>query len=415
MPGRFLEVLCVRIGFVLISEGWGGAETVVHELAKHMRTRGHETSLFVNREILEFYGDLQGLHVYNIGRMQPFESVAVSRLRLRYGYNPIGRLVWLLTKYLDAVYRVICFPRVGRLISGILLENKVEVIHSHLADAIWLASHISGESLLKVATVHYHILYPFSSPRAPLVRWKRREVRESLANMDFVTAVSGSVLRQLLAWEPRVRRKTAMIRNGISISEIRRTHGIHLKHREDLKLLFPGGAKRGKGGSLVIQALALVHEKIPTVHCYIALDVPLGHPMRRMASAMHLDSNITFVGFLPVQKYRSLLKSVDFFVLPSYGEGAPVSCMEAMALGKPIIAGKTGGVPEVVKTGRNGILVDLNPEQIAAAVLRLWRNKRQAQTITRNNLQDALKYDWTPIADEYVDLFRRVLKERRRV
>jgi glycosyltransferase involved in cell wall biosynthesis len=95
-------------------------------------------------------------------------------------------------------------------------------------------------------------------------------------------------------------------------------------------------------------------------------------------------------------------------ILPSRGDAAATVYVEAMALGKTIVAGNTGGSPEIVKNGRNGILVESNPDQIAKAILSLYKDEGLRREISQNNLQDVAKFDWGHIVDQYIEVYRQV-------
>jgi glycosyltransferase involved in cell wall biosynthesis len=147
---------------------------------------------------------------------------------------------------------------------------------------------------------------------------------------------------------------------------------------------------------------------MPNIHVYIAGEIPTNHPIRKMVREFQLESNTTFTGFLPRQQYLNLLKSVDLLVMPSQQEGNALVYLEATALGKPIVAGKTGSMPETIKDGRNGILVRLDVDDLAHAVLKLCRDRDLAEAIAENNLRDATKLDWSPIVDRYVSLYQQL-------
>lgn len=67
---------------------------------------------------------------------------------------------------------------------------------------------------------------------------------------------------------------------------------------------------------------------------------------------------VTFEGFVKGERKIDDLNWADIFILPSYNEGLPIAVLEAMSYGMPIISTNVGGIPEVVKTGINGILIE---------------------------------------------------------
>ena len=82
----------------------------------------------------------------------------------------------------------------------------------------------------------------------------------------------------------------------------------------------------------------------------------------------HADS-IKFLGPLPLHKVADLMRQAQVLCLPSHGEGTPNCVMEAMASGLPVVATEVGGIPDIVKSGRTGLLVKLGDGSALAEAL----------------------------------------------
>jgi glycosyltransferase involved in cell wall biosynthesis len=401
MSGRILHM---NICLALISTGWGGAETVVFELARNLNRKGHAVTIVVNREMLSYFRQLHGVRLFDLGYLHLFTPMSLYSARLG-EISFLRRLSWIVCWYFDEVYLHVHCGRIRREMGNLLLKNHIEIVHSHMIDDTFLISGLVPSRVPMVATVHGFPLRLHANILRTIFGSKRTSYRKALTKMDKVTAVSVFMSQALCEWEPHLKEKVIVIPNGVDVAEIRDSVDLTSTPRGDFNLLFPGGANIFKGGNLVIRALARLKSEIPYVHTYIAGDVPRNHPLRRLVREMRLESNTTFTGFLRPEKYRNLLRSVDVLVMPSREASFGIVYLEAMALGKPIVAGKTGAVPEVVKDGRNGILVQLDPEHIASALLRLYRNKDLAESMANTNLRDAMRFDWDPIVERYVKLY----------
>jgi len=202
-----------------------------------------------------------------------------------------------------------------------------------------------------------------------------------------------------------IRHKSTVIPNGINLSEIQNTPSPTDGPKGGFKLLFPGGGRLVKGGDLLIKALPRVKEQVPTVHLYVAGEVPQGHVMRRLAATGSLASSVTFVGLLGPTEYRQLLKSVDALVMPSREEGFGIAFLEAMALGKPVVAGNVGGVTGLIENGRTGLLVEPEPSRIADAIVFLHERPDVQQAMVRNGLDYVAGFDWSSISRRYIQLY----------
>ena len=128
-----------------------------------------------------------------------------------------------------------------------------------------------------------------------------------------------------------------------------------------------------KGHRDVIDALPAILRELPeTVFLFAGRDDSHGE-IERLARERGVHSAIRFLGY-----YRDtarLLAAMDLFLLPSTWEGLPVSILEAIHAGVPVIATRVGGIPEIIRDGQEGLLIEpRRPDQIAGAVIRLARN-----------------------------------------
>ncbi len=126
-----------------------------------------------------------------------------------------------------------------------------------------------------------------------------------------------------------------------------------------------------KGHDTAIRALPLVKAKCPDVHYVIAGDGPLRHYLEQVARSVGVERDVVFLGDVSNDALGDLYRSCDVFVLLSReslsdgdAEGFGIVCLEAGACGKPVVAGRSGGLVDAVQDRVTGILVD--PHDIGA-------------------------------------------------
>jgi len=127
-----------------------------------------------------------------------------------------------------------------------------------------------------------------------------------------------------------------------------------------------------KGLDFLIGALKLLLDQGHELQLRLAGDGPRREELVRLTDDLKLTDRVHFLGFLDEDKIIRELQDCDLFVLPSFVEGLPVSAMEAMAIGVPVIATNIAGTSELVEHGRTGLLVRPSDSQaLADAILKM--------------------------------------------
>lgn len=138
--------------------------------------------------------------------------------------------------------------------------------------------------------------------------------------------------------------------------------------------------------------------------------VVAGDGPEREALEEQFGSRGLFLGSLPYEQIPALYHQIDVLVLPSYTEGLPRVILEAQATGTPIIATRVGGVPEVVRDGETGMLIDAQrPSQLAKALNRLLRDETERYRLGDNG-RAAIEneFSWEALYDRYERYLQRI-------
>ena len=239
-------------------------------------------------------------------------------------------------------------------VTRLVRTQRVDIMHAH---EFAMNTYGSLVSLLTdvpaIATVHGKNYYADKLHRRLAYRFVARQstmvavsedVREFLVQQvgvppDRVTTVHNGIDMERYAPDPKVRYEERT-RLGIS--------------NDELLVGAVGNLYAVKGHRYLLEALAQVRQSAPNIRCVIAGRGELRADLERHAAVLGIASNVQFLGFY--DRVPALLQAIDVFVHPSVSEGLPLAVLEAMASGKPVIATRVGGIPEVVVHGRNGLL-----------------------------------------------------------
>lgn len=158
-------------------------------------------------------------------------------------------------------------------------------------------------------------------------------------------------------------------------------------HPESPLLLYIGRL----GAEKEIERIKPILEAIPDSRLALVGDGP-----NREALEKHFAGTFTnFVGYLRGKELASAYASADAFIFPSRTETLGLVLLEAMAAGCPVIAARSGGIPDIVTNGENGYLFDPTDEQGAInATIRLLAHQEERETLRQNARKEAEKWGW---------------------
>jgi UDP-glucose:(heptosyl)LPS alpha-1,3-glucosyltransferase len=213
---------------------------------------------------------------------------------------------------------------------------------------------------------------------------------------------------------PGIRPRTVVIGNGVDVdryhppSDAERTSArqlLSLGH-EDLALLFVGHEHQRKGLPVVLDALADLPEHVRLI--VVGGSETAVATLRRSAHARGLGARVHAVG--SCADPRAYFHAADALVFPSAYESYGLVVLEALASGLPVVATSTGCVPDVVRQGVNGYVVDGSARQIRGRVLDLLREGPASMAHAARRSAEA--HSWAAVAREYLAVVDQVVQAR---
>jgi glycosyltransferase involved in cell wall biosynthesis len=169
-------------------------------------------------------------------------------------------------------------------------------------------------------------------------------------------------------------------------------------------VLFVGALTRWhayKGLDVLLSAMRIALQLKRDILLLVVGDGDLRPYYSSIARQLKLENKVVFAGNVPDQELAEYYAASDVLVLPSkdMSEGFGLTLLEANASGRPCVASNTGGIPEVIRDGYNGLLVPPNdPQALAQTIIRLAKDDRKRREMGRNGRRVAVSHDWRIIA-----------------
>lgn len=289
---------------------------------------------------------------------------------------------------------------------------KVDLIHTHFAYPSGYVGAKLGQLLRKpvVLTVHGSDVHQRTRADYPY-RLMRKRTLVALAAADSIIAVSRALKARIvqLGWASD---KVTVIPGGFVTERFgvldeeaaRRQLGFR---EEGPFVLFVGNLVRIKGVDVLLEATAELRREVADVRLIVVGDGPLGTELKATASQLALDDSVFWAGRIPNEDLSQYMGASDVFVLPSLEEGFGIVCLEALACGRPVVASRVGGIPEIVKDGESGILVEPgHPGALAQAIGKALQMNWDTALLAGH----AQQYSWEHVAPRIYEQYERALE-----
>lgn len=260
-----------------------------------------------------------------------------------------------------------------------LRKHVVQILHSHMFRASLFASPIGWMTGVPVVVETAHVRELWRKG------WKASFVVDRMAGafIDQTIAVSNAIARYLIDCKGIAQNKVAVIPTAPALStpakqesaaRLRKSLGIE---DSDPLVVLAGRLEPQKGHRILIEAIKSVFAEFPRVQLVFLGEGSLRSELERQVRDSQLNESIRFAGFQ--RNVREWFAAADLSVLPSFYEGLPMTALESLAEGCPIVATAVDGTPEVVRDGETGLLVPPGDvERLSDAICRMLRDREFA-------------------------------------
>jgi N-acetyl-alpha-D-glucosaminyl L-malate synthase BshA len=356
----------------------GGTEIAGYNIVKYLAKRGHN------------------VHVMTQANLEPFKESKGEKF------------------YVHSI-QFIKLPFFGLLLFWlkvlfILQKLKPDIIHAQTIDMG------VGGLLAKIFLKKPYVVYGRGGDVYSSWMFKNFISKIIIKNANAVFALTEDMKKEMTKI---YKRDIIVIPNGIDILKFKNLSKRNIRRIMNIPIdekiiIFVGRLKAVKGIEYLIKAMEIIQQKNGKAKLMIVGDGAEKEKLETLVDKLNLNKNVMFIGKISNEDIPKYLIMSDIFVLPSLREGFPNVILEAMASGLPIIASNVGGIPEIIKNGENGFLVEpKNPEMIAEKILMLFENNELRKIIIEKNKEDVKRYSWEDITEKLEENYRELINTNR--
>ncbi len=349
--------------------GLGGAETMCENLTYALRDLGHEVIIV-------------SLYDYN----SPItERMAENKVDIRYLHKKQGLDISLFSK-----------------LKNLFVEEKPDVVHTHLYAAKY--AFVAAKNARIKCIVHtLHSIAVQESPRSS------RYINSFFFKHGYAIPVALSKLVQAtIVDEYKLdEKKVPIIFNGVDVSKCKEK--IDYSFGDTFKILHIGRFMDVKNHSGLIEAFEKFHARYPRSELQLVGNGELFETIKQLTYKKKLENAVHFLG--QQSNVFDFLHNADMFVLPSLYEGMPMTLIEAMGTGLPIVATAVGGVPDMLDNNCSQ-LVAVDVEQIAEAFEKYYLEEQLRQTHGKRALDKKEDFSAKKMANDYCRLYQEAIERR---
>ncbi len=263
----------------------------------------------------------------------------------------------------------------------LMRERRIAVVHAAGMKGI-LLGRMAARAVRAASIIHLHDM----NPPGPVIGYLQRRLAPWTTRALVVSQAVGRFAIETFAIPPE---RVRVLYNGIVVEDFARANdpGIRQRVRRELGIAADepvvgiiGRILPVKNHPGLLRAMTQVRQRLPGARLLIVGDGPDRAACERLTDELGLRDAVSFAG--QRDDVPAMLAAMDVVAMPSHHEGYPYAVLEALAAGRPVVATAVGGLPEMIDSGRNGLLVPAGDTDALADAL--------AKALTPGTLRDRL-------------------------
>ncbi len=314
---------------------------------------------------------------------------------------------------------------VSPFIDRLLPSLKLDVIHSHHPVLLGQTAADKAQELGLPLVFTFHSQYReythyIPLPQEVVQRFLKEAVDywlcEYMRKCQHIVIPSES-MRDKLVQDYGLQNRYTVIPTGLDLHPYEIANGSRIRAQQgwgtDKVMVSVGRLSLEKNWPTLLHAAALVRQEHPTLRVVLIGDGPDRKKLLALAEDLGIADRLTFTGKLPFSQVPAYLKAADFFGFASIAETQGLVTMEAMAAGLPIVAVDASGTRDILKTEKQGLLVENNAHALASAIDRLLVEPGLADRFKGAALKTARSFEIHQQARKLLEVYQQASEDKR--
>ena len=359
----------------------GGVEIVTYHMAKELSLLGHEVHIVTSERITESDEDISDDMFSN-------NTFYVHRLRLPFAtvtkHNPtLNNILFIFSAVVE----------VGKIRPDVVhAQNFVPSVSAYFSKLFFDIPYAISVHTEKFALTGWGIVLP---------RFLRK-YWPSLPHIKHSDMVFTLIDSTRLEVQKYLDKSSTTVPNGVDLDLFKPDPSRFLEQADVPKIACISRLVKGKGIEYALHAMELIVKRYPTSKLMVIGDGNIRQELESLTNSLGIEKNVEFIGEVPNYDIPKYLASVNIYLLTSFREGFPLSLLEAMALGLPIISTPVEVAQNILDKCNNGYLVPMkDPHAIYAAVVKIIENPDIKLMFSKNSANKAQEYSWSEITKQY--------------
>lgn len=329
--------------------------------------------------------------VINQFKEHKWENVRLEFIPTYKDNNAIVKILFFLIAYIRIIFKFIF--------------SKPDIVHMHMSYKASFTRAYMIHKLCKFFNIKdiIHLHGSEFKKWYDSCKFDKKEKIKKLLRECYIMVVLGA------EWESRIKKIEPNTNILVVNNKVKLQNEFVEYSNEYFNVLFLGVLIKRKGINDLLEAIRILKNRnsLNNIKFIITGNGEEENKLKKLAKLYNINESIIFTGWINGDKKNDIIKKSHLMVLPSYNEGLPMSILESMSFGLPIIATNVGDVSEAVINERNGYLVDVgNPIMLANCIEKIIRMPKDEWERMSNESKKIINAKFSD--SNYFDIFEKI-------